>query len=89
MFEITYLARALGLLDDPSAKIKKVGHSLKCTTTGFAMMARKDSDFIDIWNDGFSKFDSKGGLKRLCNESTKKHDKGTVIFQKGHRIAQL
>ncbi len=36
-------------------------------------MTRKDNDLIPLWNTGFSKLQSSGKFKQLCDEANEKH----------------
>ena len=42
------------------------------------MMARKDSPFLNYWNNGFHQLLETGTYKKICQEAVKKH--GTFIF---------
>ncbi len=52
-----------------------------CALGGGTVMTRKDSDFIQYWNEGFSKIQSSGRFAELCKEGTDNHGKCQQIFR--------
>ncbi|CAH1778068.1 unnamed protein product [Owenia fusiformis] len=57
--------------------VKKSGGDISCMLGGVAVMARKDSSFIALWNEGFRKIKANGEFDKLC-DSDKHSSKGTV-----------
>ena len=45
---------------------------------GTAMMTRKDSPFLNYWNNGFHQVVNTGTFKKICQEAVKKH--GMCVF---------
>ena len=42
------------------------------------MMTRKDSPFLNYWNNGFHQVVNTGTFKKICQEAVKKH--GMCVF---------
>ena len=60
-----------------SGELKQMGKSggYSCLLAGNALMARKDSAFISIWNQGYSRMRANGDFQKLCQEAKTKHGK--------------
>lgn len=56
-----------------SGDLEKISTSFVCMIDGNAVMTRKDSPFISLWNEGFKKIRSNGQFKKLCEEGKKQH----------------
>lgn len=59
------------LLSDDIEKITDKVYT--CSSTGDAIMTRKDNDFSAHWNRGFQQLVSNGRFRKLCKEAQEKH----------------
>lgn len=53
--------------------LQKLPQEFACMIDGNALMTRKDSPFVSLWDEGFKKIGSNGAFRKLCEKGNRHH----------------